>query len=99
MPPAWRRRKRNPGLASISGSVRLASGSRLLKYLAPILHELIEPFIGEWVIEQHVEHLERHGADMRARQGRIDHVRGGTQRRREHLRLVSVVLVDLRDAA
>src|SRR5438045_743434 len=49
-------------------------GGGFLEDLGIILEELVEPFIGERMAEEHVEHLERHSRDMRARQSAIDNM-------------------------
>ena len=77
----------------------LPRDGRLLEDFRPILQELLQALVGQWVIEQRIEHLERHRADMRARQRRFHHVRRRPQRGRQNLRLESVILVNLYDVA
>src|SRR5262249_24098315 len=75
----------------------LAGGSRLLEYLTPVLQELVEPLIGQRVIEKHVQDFERHGPDVRASRRRIDNVNRRPQGCGQHLRFEAVVLVDMHD--
>ena len=37
-----------------------------LECLVVVLEELVEPLVGQRVVEQTIHHLERHGADMRS---------------------------------
>src|SRR5438128_9538781 len=65
---------------NIEGYSSLQDGSagdrRFLEHLGIILQELIEPLIGERVVEQHIEHFERHGGDVGPGGGRVNDVRG-----------------------
>src|SRR5712671_5227854 len=67
--------------------------------LFPIAQESGDALVCERMIEQQLQDLERHGRNMSAGQGALDHMQRMTQRRRQHLRLVVVVLVDLDDLA
>src|SRR4051812_45819908 len=69
-----------------SGSARYRG---LLKHLRPVLGELFEALVGERMVEQHIEHLERHGADVGAGERRVHHVHGGAERRRQDLGFVA----------
>src|SRR5258707_9906927 len=72
----------------------LAADRRFLKYLGIILQELFETLIRERMVEQHIEHFERHRRDVGAGRGRFDHVDGRPDRRSQNLCLVTVILVN-----
>src|SRR5207247_10779689 len=76
-----------------------ACGRRFLEYLGIILEEHFESLVRQRMVEQHVEHLERHGGDVRAGRGRIDHMRWRTHGSGQDLSLVAVILVNGDDAA
>src|SRR5215472_6653334 len=73
-------------------------GSRVEDF-APILEELLQTLVGQRMVEKLIQNLEWHGSDMRSGQRRFNHVRRRTQRRRQYLRLETVVAIDLHDAA
>src|SRR5579862_7877953 len=43
---------------------RLDRDRGFLENLGPVFEKLIETLVGQRVIEQHIQHLERHGGDM-----------------------------------
>jgi|GEM_PF-2852579 len=47
--------------------------------LLPIFGELLKSNVRKRVVEHHLQHLERHGADMRSGERRFDHVHGMAQ--------------------
>src|SRR5437763_11294925 len=69
----------------------------LLEYLAVVLQELVETFIRQGVVEKHVEHLERHGADISTRFRSFDHMHTRAQRSGQDLGLESVIAIDRDD--
>src|SRR5690349_19372731 len=77
----------------------LTENSRFLKDFVVVFQELIEPFISERMIEQHIYHFERHRANVSAGLRRFHHVQWGTERGRQHLRRKVVVPVDSDDVS
>src|SRR5262249_19586981 len=65
--------------------------------LLGVLDELLEADIGQRMLHELREHAERDGADVRAEQRGVDHVRRVAHRRDQHLGLEVVVVVDLHD--
>src|SRR5947207_10940690 len=64
----------------------LTENSRFLEDFVVIFQELIEPFIGERMVKQHVYHFERHRADVSAGLRRFHNMQWGTEGGRQHLR-------------
>ena len=56
-----------------------------LECLVVVLEELVEPLVGQRVIEKTIHHLERHGADMRSNLGGFMDVNGMAKRRGQDL--------------
>src|SRR5436305_673619 len=87
------------GREPASSAIRLPSDRRLLEDVAPVLQKLLESLVCQRVVEEHVQNLEGHGADVGAGRGGIDHMSGGAQLSRQDLRLETVVFIDVGDAA
>src|SRR5262245_30355488 len=81
---------------SLLPSVSLSFCSRLLLLdLLPILKEIGQADVGQRVFEQLLNHLERHGGDVRAEPRRFDHVQRVADAGRQNLGVKSVVVVNL----
>ena len=66
---------------------------------SPVVLERIESLVGERMIEEEIHYLKRHSADVGARLSRLHDVGWRTQRCCQHLRLETVVVIDLNDVA
>ena len=64
-----------------------------------VLPELLNPLIRERMMRHLLEHLIRHGRDVRSRQRAVDHMDRMAHARRDDLRLDVVQSEDVRDAA
>src|SRR6266542_2701105 len=62
--------------------------------LLAILDELLEPDVGERVVDELLDHFERHGADVGAELSRLKHVDRAAHAGHEHFRVEPIVLVD-----
>src|SRR5262245_7797877 len=67
----------------------------LLLDLLPILKEIGQADVGQWVFDQLLHHFERHGGDVRAEPRRFDHVQRVAYAGRQNLGVKSVVVVNL----
>src|ERR1700730_4854720 len=70
----------------LSVSLLTCDGSFLEDFVV-VLQKLFKAFIGQRMIEHHVQDLKRQSGDVRAGNGRLDHVRRRTHRARQNLRL------------
>src|SRR5579859_153570 len=78
---------------------RYPSKALSLADLLVVLQERRQPFIGQRMVEHHVQDLERDGGDVRPRESGFHHMHWMPDRRGEYLRLVSVIAVDGQDVA
>src|SRR6185312_14983860 len=62
--------------------------------LLPVFRELLEADIRQRMMEHHLQHFERHGSDVSSGERGVDHMHGMPQRCGQHLRCISVILVD-----
>src|SRR5262249_38256493 len=65
--------------------------------LLPVLEEMLEADVGEWMVEERLDDLRRAGADIGAEPGRLDDVHRMPAACDEHFRGELVVTKDLED--
>ena len=70
---------------------------RFLESLVPIFKKLFKSAVRKRMVEKLIEDLERHCPDMRTRHSRCNHMVRHTQRCREDLSLIAVVVEYLHD--
>src|SRR4030095_15314640 len=65
--------------------------------LCPVCQKLRLSFVSQRMIEKLIDYLERHRRDVCAHARSFDHVNRMAQTRSKHLRLPTIVLIDLDD--
>src|SRR2546425_9904165 len=104
----WRARRSGPPPASASRFRRRSSSSRsratstlphLLRQLLPVLEESLQADVGEGVLDDRLQHRERHGGDVGTETGCVDDVQRVADAGRQDLALEFVVVEDRPDVA
>src|SRR5262245_37937508 len=104
LPSAFWRARRSGSPPSAARFLRLSSSRRspatlgacphLLRQLLPVLEELLQADVGQGMLDQRLEHRERHGGDIRADARRLDHVQRIPNAGRQDLALEVVIVED-----
>src|SRR5437870_3904390 len=90
------------GIAAVTSQTERTNASphrRFLEHLLVISQESRQAFVRQWMVEQHIENLERHGRNMRPGFGGLQHMDRTTDGCRKYLRRISVFAVDLEDVS